>query len=188
MKQYLKLIRVHHYMKNLLVLAALACSGQFFDEEKLIPGVMGFLAFCMISSVIYIINDISDADNDRLHPLKSARPIASGAVSPKKAALLAALLLILSLVFNFVAYKLYSSILLLIFLLLNIAYSLGLKDIPILDICILAAGFLIRVMYGAIISGIEISNWLYLTVIAMAFYFSLGKRRNELRRMGEAST
>ena len=92
MKAYLRLMRVHHYMKNLLVLAALACSGQLFDRAKLLAGAAGFAAFCLVSSAVYIINDIRDRDKDRLHPTKRFRPIASGAVPRNRAVLLAALL------------------------------------------------------------------------------------------------
>lgn len=81
MKKYLKLMRVHHYVKNILVLAPLACSGQLFNSGKLGAGIRGFIAFCMVSSVVYILNDSQDVDRDRHHPTKCRRPIASGAVT-----------------------------------------------------------------------------------------------------------
>ena len=76
MKKYLKLMRVHHYIKNLLIFAAVACSGNFFVAGKLLSAVLGFFSFCMVSSVIYIINDINDVEKDRKHPTKKDRPIA----------------------------------------------------------------------------------------------------------------
>ena len=188
MKAYLRLMRVHHYMKNLLVLAALACSGQLFDRAKLLAGAAGFAAFCLVSSAVYIINDIRDRDKDRLHPTKRFRPIASGAVPRNRAVLLAALLLAGAAGCNLAAFRLPSTGLLLLYLAINLAYSFGLKDIPIVDISILVAGFLIRVSYGAIVTGIAVSNWLYLTVTAAAFYFALGKRRNERKRAADDST
>lgn len=185
MKQYLKLMRVHHYIKNLLIFAALGCSGQFFRTEKLVAAFFGFLTFCLFSSVVYIINDIRDAEKDRNHPTKRHRPIASGSVSLTQAWILCAVLFAAG-VFCAAFVRVPSSILLLsLYLVLNLAYSFGLKDFPILDIAILASGFLIRILYGAVITDITISNWLYLTVVAMSSYFSLGKRRNELRQMGE---
>lgn len=188
MKHYIKLMRVHHYIKNFLVFAALACSGQFFQWEKLSAGILSFAAFCMVSSVVYIINDIRDVEKDRAHPTKCKRPIAAGTVPVKNAYILAALLVLVAAVCNFLVFRWESTALLLLYLVLNLAYSFGLKNIPIVDITILVAGFLIRILYGALATGIVISNWLYLTVIAVSFYFALGKRRNELKRLGGNET
>jgi len=188
MKHSLKLMRVHHYIKNFLVFAALACSGQLFDLSKLTAGIAGFVAFCMVSSVVYIINDIRDVEKDRRHPTKCRRPIAAGTVSVKGAWVLAGVLLTVALICNWLTYTSLSTALLGLYLVLNLAYSFGLKNIPIVDVTILVAGFLIRILYGAVVTGITISNWLYLTVIALAFYFALGKRRNELKQIGDGET
>ena len=188
MKHYLKLMRPHHYIKNFLVFAALACSGQFFDMSKLLAALCGFWAFCMISSVVYIINDIRDVEKDRNHPTKCRRPIAAGTVSVKNAWGLAGLLLVIACICNTLVFRLSATALLAGYLVLNLAYSFGLKNVPIVDITILVSGFLIRVLYGAIATDILVSNWLYLTVIALAFYFSLGKRRNELKQLGSGQT
>lgn len=188
MKHYLKLMRVHHYIKNFLVFAALVCSGQLFHLEKLASGISGFIAFCMASSVVYIINDIRDQEKDRKHPTKCKRPIAAGTVSVKGAWVLAAVLLLIAVVCNGIAFDLTATSLLVLYLVLNLAYSFGLKNIPIVDITILVAGFLIRILYGALVTEITISNWLYLTVIALSFYFALGKRRNELKHISEGET
>ena len=188
MKPYLKLMRIHHYIKNLLVFAALACSGQLFRLGKLSAALAGFISFCMASSVVYIINDIRDRERDRHHPTKCNRPIAAGTVSVKCAYSLAAVLLLVAVVCNYLVFYENATILLALYLLLNVAYSFGLKNVPIVDISILVAGFLIRIMYGAVITEITISNWLYLTVIAVAFYFALGKRRNELKQNGDKDT
>lgn len=188
MKQYLKLMRVHHYIKNFLVFAALLCSGQLFHIDKLVPCVVAFIAFSAVSSVVYIINDIRDREKDRKHPTKCQRPIAAGTVSVKAACLLASILLVIAIVCNTLTFSIASSVLLVLYLVLNLAYSFGLKNIPIVDITILVAGFLIRIMYGAFVTQITISNWLYLTVIALSFYFALGKRRNEIRQIGSGET
>lgn len=188
MKPYLKLMRIHHYIKNFLVFAALACSGQLFHWDKLLSGITGFIAFCMVSSVVYIINDIRDVEKDRKHPTKCKRPIAAGTVSVKQAWGLAALLLLIAAICNFLTFHWASTLLLALYLVLNLAYSFGLKNIPIVDITILVAGFLIRVLYGACVTEITVSNWLYLTVITLAFYFALGKRRNELKQLGGGET
>lgn len=180
---FLRLMRVRHYVKNLLVFAALGCSGRLFQADKLTAALAGFAAFCAASSVVYIINDIRDREKDRLHPTKRERPIASGRVSPRSAGILAGVLLLAALLCNALVFRPLSSVLLALYVALNLAYSFGLKDVPLVDTAILSAGFLLRVMYGAAVTEIPISNWLYLTVIALAFYFSLGKRRNELKRL-----
>lgn len=188
MRNYFKLMRVHHYIKNLLVFAALACSGQLFNLEKLTAGVAAFVAFCMVSSVVYIINDIRDVEKDRKHPTKCKRPIAAGTVSVRSAWTLAIILLLIAVFCNCMMFHIVSALLLLLYLVLNLAYSFGLKNIPIVDVTILVAGFLIRILYGAFVTEIVISNWLYLTVIALAFYFALGKRRNEIKQVGDGET
>ena len=188
MKQFLKLMRVHHYIKNGLVFAALACSGQLFNLNKLASGIAAFVAFCMVSSVVYIINDIRDREKDRKHPTKCRRPIAAGTVSVKSAWVLATALLVIAIVCNAITFHVTSTLLLALYLVLNLAYSFGLKNIPIVDITILVAGFLIRILYGAFVTEITISNCLYLTVIALSFYFALGKRRNELKHISDGET
>ena len=188
MKYYLKMMRVHHYIKNLLVLTALVCSGQLFVSEKLQSGVIAFLYFCMLSSAVYIINDIRDRENDKKHPMKCKRPIAAGKVSVKAAAVVAVVISVIVFVCNSITFQISSTFLLLLYLVLNLAYSFGLKNIPLVDIAILVAGFLIRILYGAVVTDITISSWLYLTVISLSFYFALGKRRNELKNTGVGET
>lgn len=188
MKKYLKLLRVHHYIKNFLIFGALACSGNFFCKDKLITTILGFISFCLISSVIYIINDINDIEKDKLHPTKKNRPLASGEISKFNGIITAIIIATAGIIFNLSIFKISSSLLLLLYFVLNLGYSLGLKNIPIIDITILVSGFLIRVLYGAWITNIDISNWLYLTVIAASFYFALGKRRNELKKLKGAKT
>lgn len=188
MNRYLKLMRVHHYMKNLLVFAALVCSGQLFVPAKLCAGVLGFFAFCATSSAIYIINDIRDCEKDRRHPMKCRRPIASGAVPVRNASILAVVLFVLAALLIAPVFKLSAALLLLLYIVLNLAYSFGIKNVPIADITVLAAGFVIRVIYGAQLTEIIISNWLYLAVFAMSFYLALGKRRGELIQVTNGDT
>ncbi|WEV64334.1 decaprenyl-phosphate phosphoribosyltransferase [Bifidobacterium sp. ESL0732] len=180
--KYIKLMRVQHYVKNLLVFAALMCSGEFFDTDKIIADSIAFVSFCLISSVVYIINDIRDRDKDRQHPTKRYRPIASGAVTVRNAWILAILLFVLSMAANACVLHVDSTLVLLLYLVLNLAYSFGLKNVPLLDVAILVSGFIIRVVYGGMVSDITISNWLYLAIITLAFYFAFGKRRNELQK------
>ena len=183
LKPYIRLLRPKHALKNLLIFLPLVFGGALFDAPVLQSAVCGFVAFCCLASVVYIINDICDAPRDRLHPTKKTRPIASGAVSPMQAAAEAAVLLAVMLLLSFWCnFPLESYLCLAIYFAVNIGYSLGLKNVPILDIALLVSGFLLRVLFGAAVTGIAISDWLYLTVIAISFYLGLGKRRGELAR------
>lgn len=187
-KLYIKLLRVHHYIKNFLIFVPLIFSSQFFRRNKLLFAFIGFCSFCMVSSIVYIVNDICDREKDRLHPVKCKRPIASGGIPVNHAIVICVVLAISVVICNIEVYHVSSSILLLLYLALNFAYSFGLKNFPIVDLSILVAGFLIRVIYGAVITGIIVSNWLYLTVMTAAFYFALGKRRNEQRKSKNGET
>lgn len=184
----IKLMRPKHYIKNGLIFAALACSGCLFETERFLSGVIGFVVFSLVSSVVYIINDIRDRQGDACHPVKRNRPIASGAVSVFQALVSVGVLLAAALICNAFVFHLCSTLLLLVYLGLNIGYSFGLKNVALLDVTILTAGFLIRVLYGAIITDIQVSDWLLLTVIAFSFFFAFGKRRNELWQVGEGKT
>lgn len=184
--KYLKLLRIKHYVKNLLILIPLFFSGQLLDAAKLCSALSGTVVFCLLSSAIYIVNDLCDIEKDRQHPVKRSRPIASGAVSVRKAVFIAAALLILSFVLASVNLRTlpYPAA----YLVLNLAYSFGLKNVALLDICILVSGFLIRILFGGAVTGIAVSSWLYLTILSLSFYFALGKRRNELTRHGASGT
>lgn len=184
MKNILKLLRVKHYIKNILVFVPLAFTGVL-DVSKLLFCFVGFLSFSLISSCIYIINDVKDIEKDRLHPKKKNRPMASGAVSVKTGITVAILCFLLSagaILFLILCYEMKYTALawLLAYFILNLLYSLGLKNIPIVDIIILMSGFLIRILFGAVLADTYVSSWLYLTVMSGAFYFALGKRRNEI--------
>lgn len=188
MKKYIELIRVRHYLKNFLVFAPLAFSGRLFETERMIQCILGFAAFCMLSSAVYIINDIQDREKDRIHPTKKLRPIASGKISVQRGIYIGVGMLLGAFLVNGAVFHISATLLLFVYFILNLGYSCGLKNLPIVDISLLVAGFLIRIMYGAIVTKTDISNWLYLTVLAMAFYLALGKRRNELssqKRIGE---
>lgn len=177
--KYIKLLRVHHYIKNLLIFAALIFSGQFFNLELLKTAGFGFLAFSFMASVIYIINDIKDADKDKKHPKKCKRPIASGAVSKTQAGVIAVILFGLSMLFNYLCFSLEATAVLLGYLLLNIAYSAKLKHIPIIDVVVLATGFVLRVVYGSLITNIPLSQWMFLTIFAGSLFLGFGKRLGE---------
>lgn len=181
LKKYLKLLRVKHYVKNLLIFIPLFFSQQMLNAEKIRSSILGFLAFSLMASTVYIINDSIDAEKDKYHPKKKNRPIASGAISKKKAAIIAGICAAISIALSIFTADITACAFILIYLGINVAYTLKLKNVPIIDVAILTAGFLFRLMYGAAVSDIEISSWLYLTVMAGAFYMGLGKRRNEIK-------
>ena len=179
---YLKLLRVKHYIKNLLIFIPLFFGERFFDSVCLKNGVLGFIAFCMISSAVYILNDYQDVEKDRKHPTKKDRPLASGRIRKKTALIIMMICIVIASCITILIGNIPADICLLLYFVLNVAYSMGLKNRPIIDIVILASGFVIRVFYGGFVTGIPISNWLYLMVITVSLYMGLGKRRNELRR------
>ncbi len=186
-----KLMRPRHYLKNALLFVSITFSGKLFEFDTLLKVIYGFIAFSLLSSAVYTLNDIFDANADRQHEIKKFRPIASGAVSVVNAYILVFCLLLLSTICNNMhnGSLLKSLLFMALYFLVNVGYSLGLKHIPFVDITLLASGFLIRVLYGAVIINSEVSSWVSLTVISISFYLGLGKRRNELKKSnGQAMT
>ena len=174
-----------HYIKNLLIFVPLIFSGKLFEINKFVPALMGTVCFCLLSSTIYIINDVKDADKDAIHPIKKNRPIASGEISKKTAFIILCFLIISSFLVSVLFIRGYFSLIFLaVYFILNVMYSFGLKNVALVDLCILVSGFLIRILYGGAIANIVVSDWLYLTVISASFYFALGKRRNEMDKYG----
>lgn len=186
MKNYLKLIRIKHWLKNGLVILPLFFGKEILNFNKITSVILAFLIFSMISSIIYVINDINDIESDKNHPTKKNRPLASGKISIKNAILVLILLLTLSTSLIIYLYNkttnIYIILIPIIYIVLNILYSLKLKQVPIIDVAILVSGFVLRVYYGGVSSNIEISTWLYLMVMFGSFYLGFGKRRNELKQ------
>lgn len=175
----LKAWRVDQWSKNLLVFSAPLFTFQFSNYHILISSFYTFLSFCLISSSIYLVNDIVDAEADKKHPVKKYRPIASGLLSKSNALIFSFLLACLSL---FIASSI--NILLIgiisIYLLLQITYSFKLKNKPLLDIQCIASGFLLRAMAGGIASGLYLSPWFLLTVWLISLFLAVEKRKAEL--------
>ncbi|MDR2923768.1 MAG: UbiA prenyltransferase family protein [Treponema sp.] len=187
MRNYFQLLRVHHWIKNILVFIPLFFSFSFFDASVIKAAVLGFFSFSLLSSIVYILNDIRDMEKDRQHSSKCRRPLASGEIPVSRAVVLLAILtavlivlLVLLQVYGNRLFNLKSVGLMLLYMALNIAYSWGLKNIPIVDVTILASGYVIRVLFGSLIIGVNTSLWLYLVITLGAYYMGLGKRRNEI--------
>lgn len=176
---YIRLLRPKDWAKNLFLFVPLFFSGQLQQWAKYPNLLLGVLCFCCIASALYIINDYSDIEDDRKHPEKSKRPLASGTVS-KTSAIIICLLLIVA---GFgLAYFVRDKFLfvLSIYFFLNLAYSFGLKTIPILDIIIVSIGFVLRIKGGAVIANIGLSEWLTIMVFLLALFMAIGKRRDDV--------
>ena len=182
-RDYIRLVRPKHALKNIYVFFPLVFGHRLTDLPLLGRVTAGFFAFCAAAFLVYVMNDLRDAEKDRRHPAKKQRPIASGAVSERGAVcamvVLAAVLVLIGFLSHF-DWKCWLCVG--AYLAVNVGYSFGMKEIPILDVAILTLGFLLRVLFGSAVSGIAVSGWLYLTVMAVSFYLAMGKRRNELRR------
>ncbi len=185
---YAKLMRINHWIKNALVVIPAFFGMALIHPEIIFRLLTGFFVFSFCSSAIYIINDICDIENDRLHPVKCKRPLASRAVSKTEAYILLVVLLILTFALNTVICGFHLKALIpLIYLILNLSYSLALKNKPVIDIVILVSGFFMRIFYGSVITDIKISGLLYLTVISFSLFLAYGKRRNEKLTCGKTS-
>jgi 4-hydroxybenzoate polyprenyltransferase len=180
LKDYIKLIRIPQWIKNTFLFVPLLFSLNLFEFSFLGKTIAGFFIFCFTSSIVYVINDITDIEADRAHPVKKNRPLAAGKISLKNAYTLIVILsvpVIASLPF----FNLKFAILLITYFMINLFYSLSFKHIVILDIFSIAAGFMIRVMSGAYIINVEISYWLILTTMFISLFLAAMKRHSELR-------
>lgn len=188
MNIYLKLMRVDQYVKNVIVLLPLLFSGQLFEDGKIFPTLLGVLFFCLISSAVYLMNDIADADADARNPAKSHRPIPSGKVSKRNAYIMCGILAAIAIFGSFMLHPLFDVPLLagtwvMIYFMINILYSLGLKDVIIVDVVMIVGGFIIRVFYGTLVADVTISDWLIVMIGCLVTFTTIGKRVNEKRRM-----
>jgi 4-hydroxybenzoate polyprenyltransferase len=175
-------LRVKHYIKNLLVFLPLFFDFALFRQQMFIRILLGFVSFCLLASIVYIINDLSDIQSDRRHKQKKNRPLAKGSISSSGAKRLLGFLILVLAVINYSFFSVVSAanLILLIYLLINVLYSAKFKHLPLWDISILSLGYFLRVLYGSVLIAIPISNWMYLTILSMSLYLGFGKRRNEL--------
>lgn len=180
MPPVLKLLRIHHWIKNGLIFLPLVFGGGLTDVSLFLTASAGALCFCFLASAVYVMNDLADMESDRLHEVKKFRPLAAKTVSEKTAKTLLAVMLFLAFCGTAALHNGTAAALLIAYLPINAVYSRGAKKIPILDIALLVSGFVIRLFYGAALIDEEVSPWLYMTVTAMACYLALGKRRNDL--------
>jgi len=176
---FLKLVRPHHYVKNLFVFLPLLFAGKITEAAMLIDAGLAFLSFCLISSSVYIFNDIMDREEDRVHPENRTRPIASGAIRVSRAWLLDLLFTAGALIIAYVS-SMDLFLVILGYKLLNILYSLFLKRIPIFDVMILALGFVLRLYAGSVSTGVPLTEWIIIMTFLLSMLLGLGKRRNDV--------
>lgn len=176
---FFSLIRIKHWIKNLFLFIPCFFAGNIFYSNVFLIVSLGGFSFSLIASVIYILNDIQDIEKDNLHPKKKFRAIASGAVSILTAKGIAVILFITG--FG-LAYFLSIQFLwmLLIYFSLNLGYSFGLKNIPILDVTIIAIGFELRIFSGGFLSGDSLSPWLVIMILLLALFIAMAKRRDDV--------
>lgn len=175
----IKLIRPRQWIKNLALFAAPTFGGQLFNIEILPTIIMGFIAFCLLASSTYVVNDLLDTHKDRLHPFKRFRPIAGGKISSNQAIGIFIALVIVSLLISFQISPIFFLIAV-FYLILQLSYSLLFKSLVVFDILFIAAGYILRVLAGEVISGYHLSVWLLLTTVSLSLFLAVGKRRSEL--------
>lgn len=179
-------MRPKQWIKNVFVLAALVFAAKFGDPQALLKTALAFVAFCFLSSSVYLLNDVLDIEADRLHPHKANRPIASGAVSAGVALLVALALAITGLGVSVVVSRALVGISA-AFLALNLAYCFAVKHWVIADALAIAVGFVLRALAGAVAISVPVSPWLVVTTFFLALFLAFNKRRAELEALGSSA-
>jgi 4-hydroxybenzoate polyprenyltransferase len=178
-RDYVRLIRIKHWVKDVFVFAPLIFSLNFYKPIYIGRTLIMVAAFCLAASSVYVFNDVADRERDRLHPKKKDRPIASGAVPVRSALILAAVLFLASVAVCAIL-GLPSVLIVLTYIAMNVAYSLLLKKQTFIDVMVIATGFLLRVVAGAIAINVELSSWMLLTTFFLSLFLGFGKRRKEV--------
>lgn len=175
----IKLMRPHQYIKNFFIFLPIFFAMKITDTSLLVNAVVAFIAFSLTASAVYILNDYHDIEEDRLHPKKCKRPLASGAISKPQGILLMGLLFILG--FGLMSILSWgAAAILAVYVIMNIAYSFQLKHIAILDVTIIAIGFVLRLFIGSAVTGIHLSMWIVVMTFLLALFMALAKRRDDV--------
>ncbi len=178
-RSILKLMRPHQYIKNLFIFLPLFFASRITDTTLLLNASIAFVAFSLAASSIYTLNDYHDIEEDRQHPKKKFRPLASGAISKSQALIIMALLFIAG-VFLMSSLSLTATAILLAYVAMNIAYSFYLKHVAILDVTIIAIGFVLRLFIGSAVTDISLSMWIVIMTFLLALFMALAKRRDDV--------
>lgn len=187
MKNLIRLIRPHQWVKNLVVLLPVFFGGALLHVESVYAGLVTALCFSFAASSIYCLNDIVDVDDDRRHPVKCHRPLASGAISIAQGYILMFSMFVLSMLSTFLLRQsqLETASVILFYWLLNIAYCLKLKQYAIIDVCVVSFGFVLRILAGGYATSIHLSKWIVLMTFLLMLFLSFAKRRDDVVRMNE---
>lgn len=182
-----RLIRPKQWIKNTIVLLPIFFGGALLRVEALYAGFITALSFSFISSSIYCLNDIIDLKDDRRHPVKCQRPLASGAISVIQGFIIMASMVILSMITLFLLpdNQMKTAGVIFFYWVLNIAYCLFLKQHAIIDVCVIAFGFVLRIISGGLATGIGLSKWIVLMTFLLMLFLSFAKRRDDVLRMNE---
>ena len=181
-------VRPRQWLKNLLVLAAPLAAGKLFEPAILRGAALAFVAFCLVSASVYLVNDVRDVEEDRLHPTKRFRPIAAGELKPATALALATVLGACGLALGFLV-SAPLGITVLVYVSLQLLYSAYLKHLPVVDLAMVASAFLLRAIAGGVATGIPLSQWFLLVAAFGSFFMVSGKRYSEMKALGgEAGT
>jgi 4-hydroxybenzoate polyprenyltransferase len=179
LKNLIRLVRPSQWIKNGVVLAGLIFAGEAGSPDKVMQAVQALIAFCFFASAVYVINDILDRERDRQHPLKKNRPIAAGKINISLAIIISLLLVAGGLALSYIT-NINLLIVCVAYFVLNLFYTILLKNIVIIDVMTIAAGFVLRALAGAVAIEVEFSGWLLVTTFVLALFLGLGKRRHEL--------
>lgn len=175
----IKLLRPEQWAKNLFIFIPIYFDGSLFRLETIAELCIAFFAFSFVSSAIYILNDYRDIESDRNHPEKCKRPLASGEITKGAALIIMAILALgglgTGMILNFWFFTT-----LLVYIVVNIGYSFGLKHVPILDVFLIASGFLLRTVAGGLVAEVDLSQWLIIMVFLLALFLAIAKRRDDL--------
>ena len=183
-KNFIISLRPVQWSKNALVFAALIFSEHLFVLSDVLRAAVTFILFSLIAGWVYVVNDIRDLDGDRAHPLKRFRPMASGAISPLPVLVLSTALMVVSVTVSWLLSPMLTLVLS-VYVLLNFLYSTWLKHVVVVDILIIAIGFVLRAVAGAFAIQVPISHWLLVCTFFLALFLVIGKRRNELATLGD---
>jgi len=184
--EIIKNLRIQQWIKNFFVFAPLIFSQNVFNLPMLVKTIFAFVLFCILSGATYILNDIQDLEEDKLHPVKSKRPLASGRLKTTHAVSACILLVLLGLVGAYYLH-IHFFMALLIYFILQIVYSIWIKHVVILDVFLVASGYLIRVIAGGLAIGVQLSPWLFICTFLIALFLALSKRRHELILLDEGA-
>jgi len=187
MKYLFFALRPQQWIKNLFIFLPLIFGKKLFVLTTNLKAAVAFILFSITASVAYLINDIIDIEKDKFHPTKRLRPIASGKMSIKQAKIIALMLGILFIVLSFML-NIYFGWVVIVYLILNVVYSKFLKDLAIIDVFCIGGFFLLRIIAGSIIAGVEMSHWIIIMTVLLALFLGLNKRQQELRLLERNAT